>query len=96
MIELDRLVRGSIDIVIVGPAAHPTTIALRKAALSRYLPNRVLVSVDPADPASIDVARELADSKPAGRDGAPVAYVCRDHTCSAPVSSAEALLALIE
>ena len=95
LLEIDRLARGSIDIVIVGPAGHPTTLALRKAALSRYVPNRTLVSVDPSDPSSIEVARELAEGKPAGRDGSPVAYVCRDHTCSAPVSSPEALIALI-
>ncbi|MFO0658752.1 MAG: hypothetical protein U0165_02815 [Polyangiaceae bacterium] len=96
LLELDRLVRGSTDIVVVGASNDPATDALRKSALSVYVPARTLVSVDPSNEASLAVAKELAEGKPAGRAGQPVAYVCRDQTCSPPVTSPAELLALLK
>lgn len=91
--ELSRLVAGSVDVVVVGPKDDPRTVALADAALSFYVPNRCLARVDPSDARSVAVARALAEGKPAGAE--PVAYVCRDRSCSAPVVSPEALRALL-
>jgi uncharacterized protein len=92
---VDRLVRGSIEVVIVGARGDARTDALRRASLSAYLPNRVLALVDPADPFSLEAAPELAAGKPAGPGGAPLAYVCRGRVCSAPLASPEALRAAL-
>ena len=91
--ELSRLVKGSVDVVLVGNRHDPRTRALADTTLRAYLPNRCLAWIDPNDAASVAVAKVLAEGKPAGEG--PVAYVCRDRSCSAPVSTPEALAALL-
>ena len=91
---VDRLVRGTVDVVIVGPASAPGTRALADAAFRAYLPNRNVVVVDPEKPETAAAAGALAEGKPA-RTGQSVAYVCRGRTCSAPVTSPEDLAALL-
>ncbi|HLK41351.1 MAG TPA: thioredoxin domain-containing protein, partial [Polyangiaceae bacterium] len=71
------------DVVLVGPRERPATRALARAASRAYVPDRVLAWADPANPASLDACRALAEGKPAHAD--PVAYVCRGRTCSAPI-----------
>ena len=92
----DRLVRGSTDVVIVGPRSDAHALALHRAALATYLPNRTIVWVDPSDAASVAAAGVLADGKPAGKDGAAVAYVCQGRSCSLPVSTEDALRGLLK
>ncbi len=92
--ELDRIVRGSVDIVVVGPTGDPRTKALAHAALKNtWLPNRSIAWLDPSSPSSRDACALLADGKEAKAE--PVAYVCRGRSCSLPVSTPEALLALL-
>jgi hypothetical protein len=91
--NLDRLARGSVDVVIVGARDDARTGALRACVLSKYLPNRTIAFVDPNDPASLAACPALAPGKP-GKE-APVAYVCRGRTCSLPVDSPEALAPLL-
>jgi uncharacterized protein YyaL (SSP411 family) len=91
---LDRLVRGSVDVVLVGDPSAAAFDSMRRAAYSRWLPNRNLVTVDPARPETIEAAPLLARDKP-GAPGKVVAYVCRGRTCSAPVETPEALQALL-
>jgi uncharacterized protein YyaL (SSP411 family) len=86
---LDRIVRGSIDVVLVGRRDDPKTRELAAVTLRAYLPNRTLAWVDDADPASRAASRLLAEGKPAKAE--PVAYVCRARTCSAPITSPEDL-----
>jgi uncharacterized protein YyaL (SSP411 family) len=81
---LDHLVRGSTDVVIVGREPDSKTSALRQVAFAAYLPNRNIVTVDPARRATIEVAPLLAADKPAG-EGA-LSYVCQNRTCSAPIA----------
>jgi uncharacterized protein YyaL (SSP411 family) len=90
---LDRLVRGAVDVVILGAKDDPRAQALHRAALARYLPNRNVVWADPADPASLAAAPILTAGKP--RASAPSAFVCQGQTCSAPVATAEELTALL-
>ncbi|MEZ4293757.1 MAG: thioredoxin domain-containing protein [Polyangiaceae bacterium] len=91
---VDRLVRGSVDVVVVGPRDHLATRALTDAAFAEYLPDRNIVVVDPNDPASLAAAPLLAADKPA-RGASPTAYVCRGRTCSAPVTTPSDLTALL-
>ena len=92
--DVDRLVRGSVDVVVVGPADAPATRALTSEAFRAYLPNRNVAVVDPASAASVKAAAVLAEDKPA-REGTSVAYVCRGRSCSAPVTSPEDLAKLL-
>jgi uncharacterized protein YyaL (SSP411 family) len=91
--ELDRVVRGSVDIVLVGPRGDARTRDLARAVFSRWIPNRTMAWVDPEDPASLEACALLAEGKTARE--MPVAYVCRGRTCSLPVASASALDALL-
>ncbi len=92
VLGIDLLVRGSTDVVVVG--ARDLAEPLLAAAFQAYLPCRTVVLVDPGNPRSAEVARVLAEGKPA-RAGAAVAYVCRGRTCSAPVSDAAELAQLL-
>ncbi|MET0594911.1 MAG: thioredoxin domain-containing protein, partial [Polyangiaceae bacterium] len=91
---LDRLVRGAVDVVILGAIDDPRAQALHRAALARYLPNRNVAWADPKDAASLAAAPLLTEGKPSS--SAPSAYVCRGRTCSAPVSTPEELTALLK
>ena len=89
----DRLVRGSVDVVVVGPRSSPATRALVREALRAPLHDRVVAWVDPADPASLEACAALGRDKPARAE--PVAYVCRGRACSAPVSDPAELAKLL-
>jgi uncharacterized protein YyaL (SSP411 family) len=91
--ELDRLVRGSVDVVLVGPRDDARTKALADAVFAKWLPNRTVAWLDPSNPASQAACALLGEGKPA--KDVPVAYVCRGRTCSLPVSTPEALGALL-
>jgi uncharacterized protein YyaL (SSP411 family) len=93
LIALDRLIRGSTDVVVVGPRDDARTKALLDAVKRSYVAHRTLVLVDPEDPKSIEAAPALAEGKAA--KGHPVAYVCRGRTCSPPIGDAAALSAAL-
>jgi uncharacterized protein YyaL (SSP411 family) len=80
---VDRLVRGSVDVVLVGPTRSPATLALAREVHRAYLPDRVLVWADPADPLSLEACRALWEGKASQPE--PVAYVCRGRACSLPI-----------
>ena len=93
---LDRLVRGAVEIVIVGPPGDAAVAALARAALAVYVPNRVVAWLDPQSAASRSACAALADGKvDTAGTLVPAAYVCRGSTCSLPVTTAEALTKLL-
>ena len=78
---LDFMQRGPLEIVFAGDRSHPGLQPLVQAVHRSYQPSRVLA---------------FADDVPIGQgrgplDGKPAAYVCRNRTCEAPLTSAEAL-----
>jgi uncharacterized protein YyaL (SSP411 family) len=79
----DRIVRGSVDVVLVGPRTSERTRALARAVHRAHLTDRVLAWADPSDPRAMDACRALAEGK--GGQEEPVAYVCRGRTCSLPI-----------
>ncbi len=93
--ELDRLVRGSVDVVLVGPRDHSATRALARTVLTRYVPNRTLAWLDPHDTRTTAAAASLAEGKAPAKEGMPIAYVCRGRTCSPPVADPAELAALL-
>ncbi len=81
---VDRLVRGTVDVVVVGPRSSAATQALAAAPFRANLRDRVVAWLDAADPLSVDASRVLAEGK--APHGEPAAYVCRGNTCSLPVT----------
>ena len=78
-----------VEIAIVGDPAKDATRSLVKRVDNTYLPNRVLMLLNPsaatANPKSpLLEARTLIDGKPA-------AYVCENYACKLPVDTPEAL-----
>ncbi|MFL5614679.1 MAG: thioredoxin domain-containing protein [Gemmatimonadaceae bacterium] len=82
----DLLVRGAIELAIVGDPAAEDFRALTRAAAERYVPSLVLAGGAPRRSAEIAL---LADRPAPG--GRATAYVCRNYTCDAPVTDASAL-----
>ncbi|MGY9005872.1 MAG: thioredoxin domain-containing protein, partial [Alphaproteobacteria bacterium] len=76
-----------VETIIIGKSQDPETRALISAALSAPEPNLVLQVIDPG--------ATLAPGHPAlGKtqlDGKPTAYVCRNQTCSEPITEAKVL-----
>jgi len=93
LLALDFAVRGPVELVLVGPREAPAMRTMLEAVHRRYVPNRVVAHVDPAAP--VTLTGSLVEGKQAV-DGQVTAYVCRDFTCSAPVTDPEALGALLE
>ena len=85
LLNVDRIVRGTTDVVLVGPPGDPHTRALARAAFEAYLPNRVVAWAEGAPLLSAD--KPVKD--------APVAYVCRGRTCSPAVATAGELRGLL-
>jgi hypothetical protein len=77
------------EVAIVGPAADPATLALRRAAFQRFDPNAVYAFAEgPGDRAAGEVPL-LAGKGLVG--GEPAAYVCQSFACQAPATDPEAL-----
>ena len=91
---LDRLVRGSTDVVILGPFEDLDARDLHRAAFGAYLPNRNIVWADPSRPSSMAAASLLTSDKPTDRRA--VAYVCRARACSPPVHTGDELRQLLD
>jgi hypothetical protein len=85
----DRYQRGAVEIVLAGERDSPELNDWIERLGLGYLPNRAIFVIDPtaADTAMLP---EAARGK-TQIGGRLTAYVCRDRTCSAPVTSFEAL-----
>jgi uncharacterized protein len=81
------------QVVIVGAPEQQSTQALAAELAKHYQPFAVTVPVAPGQP-QVAIAKRLAfvASMTAGASGA-AAYVCRNFTCQAPVTTSEALAA---
>ncbi|HEV8216779.1 MAG TPA: hypothetical protein VGP95_13120, partial [Gemmatimonadaceae bacterium] len=83
----DMLVRGAVELAIVGEPAAADFKELERAAAERYVPSLVIAGGRPS--AGTGIA--LLEGREA-RDGRATAYVCRSYTCEAPATSADTLL----
>jgi uncharacterized protein YyaL (SSP411 family) len=86
---VDRLVRGSVDVVVAGPRSHPGTRALARRAHHVYVRDIVLAWADPGDPATLEACAGLWEGKSPRAEAA--AYVCRGRTCSLPIAQPDEL-----
>jgi len=82
----DLLVRGTVELAIVGDPAADDFRALIRAAAERYVPSLVLAGGPTRKVADIPL---LADRSTT--DGRATAYVCRNYSCDTPVTDPSAL-----
>jgi hypothetical protein len=82
----EALLSGPAEIAIVGPDDDPRTGDLLRAALHAAPPGAVLALGTGSGAQGI----ALLDSRPLV-SGGPAAYVCRNFTCQAPVTTPAAL-----
>ncbi len=87
----DRLVRGGVDVVLVGPKTSAAVRALAREAHRAFVIDRTLAWADPADPRALEACAVLAEGKPL--HGEATAYVCRGRVCSRPITRPEDLAA---
>jgi uncharacterized protein YyaL (SSP411 family) len=88
---LHSRLQPSQEIAIVGDPADPATQALLAEVRKRYLPTSVVALKHPDEPSMLPLLAErtLVDGKPA-------AYVCENYACKLPVTTPEALAALLD
>ena len=93
---LDFYVSVPKEIAVIGPAGDPVTEALKEVVFGRYLPNKIVVGIDTAQPPETDAVGSPSEGIPLleGREklsGGPTAYVCQNYVCQLPVTDADAL-----
>ena len=86
---------GLLQIVIVGPPGRDDTRALHEVARTSYLPQALLIPVDPSTQDALSSLLPWVASM-FMRDDRATAYLCRDFTCQAPVTSPDALRQQLE
>ncbi|MCC7355048.1 MAG: thioredoxin domain-containing protein [Anaerolineae bacterium] len=77
------------EIVVVGPASDPATLALRAEVARRYIPNKVFIAADSSAPDGF-AQNPLLEGKTLVK-GRPAAYVCQNYECQLPVTEPEEL-----
>ncbi|MEE8580652.1 MAG: thioredoxin domain-containing protein [Myxococcota bacterium] len=82
--------RGMQVAVIVGEASDPMTRALAERARRVLAPEDAVLVVAPGEATPAEIADTWLEGRRA-RDGRPTAYLCRGHSCSAPITEPEAL-----
>ena len=91
---LDTLLTPSQEIALVGDPSDAKTQTLLAEVRKRYLPNTVVALRDPTQEVDGSMLPLLE-----GRtlvDGEPAAYVCENYACRLPVTTADALGALLD
>jgi uncharacterized protein YyaL (SSP411 family) len=86
----EALISGPAEIAIVGPDDDPRTADLLRAALHVAPPGAVLALGSGSGEDAGDAVIPLLADRPLV-SGAPAAYVCRNFTCQAPVTTPSAL-----
>ncbi len=85
---LDAARSEPMELVVIGELSHPAAKSLLREARSRFLPNAIISCAAPGSDLPLHQGRGLVE-------GAPAAFVCRGRTCSAPVTTPEALASLL-
>ena len=89
----EAIMAGPAEIAIIGPADDPRTAELHRTAL-RAAPSGAVLALGNGRGAGDEHGGEASAPLLAGRGlvgGAPAAYVCRQFTCQAPVTTPEQL-----
>ncbi len=84
---VDFALAGPTELAVVGDPADVRTQALLRAVHDVYLPNRVLMLLNPNSPTAGPALPLLRDRGLV--DGAPAVYICRNYTCQRPLTRPE-------
>ncbi len=87
---LDLFFYGPLVIVIVGERSHQATSALHRAALSRYIPTRIVQCIDPKE------EKELLEQRGLPHREKPTAYIFTGKTSYAEISDPRELPSVME
>jgi uncharacterized protein len=91
--SVDWFLSGPKEIVVVGARGNALTEAMVATGYQRYVPNRVLLTVE--DPRPVGEAElPLAIGK-TSLNGRPTAYLCQHQACSQPVTEPRQLEAML-
>jgi len=91
---LDFYLSAPLEIAIIGRRGDEKTDEMLQAVYSEFLPARVVAA---AEPEAADAAGNIALLQ--GRHavgGEPAVYICRNYTCSAPVTEIEELVSALK
>ena len=91
---LDFYLERPKEIALVGRKDGEDTKRLLATVYGRFLPNKVVCLLDPADGTEVGDLASLLKGK-TQKEGRATAYVCQNFTCSAPVTEAGELGALL-
>jgi uncharacterized protein YyaL (SSP411 family) len=91
---LDHLLGPATDVVIAGTGSDPGAHEMIRILRTMYLPSVTVHFRTPPAPGLLDAVAPFTRTM-AVQDGTATAYVCTGHTCQAPVTTVEALQALL-
>ncbi len=77
--------------MICGQPSHEDSVKLLEAINSFYIPNKVIVFLDPADPSSFLCGHIPVLKKMKPKNGKCTVYVCEDYQCMRPTSDIDVL-----
>jgi uncharacterized protein len=92
---LDFYLETPKEIAIVGRADQADTQALLRLVHESYVPNKILLVIDPAGGTG-DAFAHLPVDEMTQLEGKATAYVCHNFTCSVPTTTPEALAGLLK
>jgi uncharacterized protein YyaL (SSP411 family) len=82
---VDLYQRGPTEVVLVGGARSAELLEWIERLGLIYVPNLAIFVADPAAAQTGFVPEQVRDKRQI--DGQVTAYVCREHTCTAPITS---------
>jgi uncharacterized protein YyaL (SSP411 family) len=92
---LDFYLQTPKEIAIIGSRSAPDTRVLLRRVHETYLPNRILLVIDPAEETR-DAFAHLPLGEMTQADGRATAYVCHNFACSLPTTTPEGLADLLK
>jgi hypothetical protein len=82
---VDLYQRGPTEVVIVGDRKSPELLEWTERLGLLYVPNLAIFVADPADDETGFIPEQVRDKRQI--DGRVTAYVCREHTCTPPLTA---------
>ena len=82
---VDLYQRGPTEVVIVGDRKSPELLEWIERLGLLYVPNLAIFVADPADAQTGFIPEQVRDKRQI--DGHVTAYVCREHTCTPPITT---------
>lgn len=95
MSALDFALGETSEVILAGDSSHPEFVRMLRTFNRAFRPGSVLLHLPAGGDKTLLELAPWLDGYTAGSDGAPLAYVCRNHACEKPVSTAKELEVLL-